>query len=83
MTKKEAHKECLSRDCSCVLGKDRDSNYHEIIDKIYDYFEKNNCGNCKYWTRFSDKHNLRKCLGDNGCNVTGDKFFCASWEKIK
>lgn len=40
MTKKEAHKECLSRDCSCVLGKDRDSNYHEIIDKIYDDFEK-------------------------------------------
>jgi hypothetical protein len=39
MTREQAHKECLSRDCRCVAGKDRDSNYHEVIDKIFDHFE--------------------------------------------
>ena len=60
MTRKEAHKECLSRDCSCVLGKDRDSNYHEIIDKIYDDFEKmkdsiNQIGLCEVCNNINDK----------------------------
>lgn len=39
ITREEAHTQCLSRDCHCVNGKDRDSNYHEIIDKVFDYFE--------------------------------------------
>ena len=61
------------------LIKDRAALCLEYISDL----ESKTCATCKYWTRFSDKHNLRKCLGDNGCNVTGDKFFCASWEKIK
>jgi hypothetical protein len=55
MTREDAKEKCLSRDCKCVLGKDRDSNYHDIIDKVYDYFEKEleqlqnrSCDGCKY-----------------------------------
>lgn len=39
ITREMAHEMCLSRDCNCVAGKDRDSNYHETIDKIFDQFE--------------------------------------------
>ena len=35
MTRHEAHEACLSRDCGCIAGKDRDNNYHETIDTIY------------------------------------------------
>jgi len=48
MTREKADKDCLSRDCSCVLGKDRDCNYHEVIDKIYDDFDSQICSNCAY-----------------------------------
>ena len=40
MTKEEAHKACLSRDCNCINGKDRDSNYHATIDLIYKEIEQ-------------------------------------------
>ena len=36
MTREEAHKRCLSKDCFCAC---RDSNYHKTIDKSYDYFD--------------------------------------------
>lgn len=48
MTREDAHIKCLSRDCKCVNGKDRDSNYHETIDKIFDYFENKTCENCRH-----------------------------------
>jgi hypothetical protein len=28
-----------SRDCHCIKGKDRDNNYNECIDKIFDWHE--------------------------------------------
>jgi hypothetical protein len=51
MTREQAHKSCLSRDCSCISGKDRDNNYHETIDKIFDYFEtkeRKTCEGCVF-----------------------------------
>lgn len=30
----------LSRDCKCVAGSERDSNYSECVDKIFDWFEQ-------------------------------------------
>ena len=39
MTRKQAKKMAQSRDCSCVKGKDRDSNYNECVDIIFDYHE--------------------------------------------
>jgi hypothetical protein len=40
MNRKKAHKKCISRDCKCINGKDRDNNYHEIIDEIFYWVEK-------------------------------------------
>jgi hypothetical protein len=39
MTREEAKKMALSRDCHCIKGENRDSNYDECIDKVFDYFE--------------------------------------------
>lgn len=39
MTREEAKKMAQSRDCQCVKGKDRDNNYVECIDKIFDWHE--------------------------------------------
>jgi len=40
MTRKEAKKMAQSRDCSCVKGKDRDNNYAECIDKVFDWHKR-------------------------------------------
>lgn len=40
ITRQMAKEMAKSRDCQCVLGKDRDTNYNDVIDKIYDYFEQ-------------------------------------------
>ena len=40
MTRKEAKKMAQSRDCSCVKGKDRDNNYADCIDKVFDWHER-------------------------------------------
>lgn len=40
ITRQEAKEMARSRDCHCVLGKDRDSNFEQVIDKIYDHFEQ-------------------------------------------
>jgi len=40
MEKSKAKKLARSRDCSCVLGKNRDNNYNEVIDMIYKDFKK-------------------------------------------
>tara|TARA_R110001632_G_scaffold46979_1_gene119102 strand:- start:712 stop:924 length:213 start_codon:yes stop_codon:yes gene_type:complete len=39
-TKDYWKKKALSRDCRCIKGKDRDNNFNEVIDKIFDYFQK-------------------------------------------
>ena len=39
-TKKYWKKKALSRDCRCIKGKNRDNNFNEVIDKIFDYFQK-------------------------------------------
>jgi len=41
MNREKAKKMAQSRDCHCIKGKDRDNNYNECIDKIFDYFETN------------------------------------------
>jgi hypothetical protein len=40
ITRQEAKEMARSRDCHCVLGKDRDTNFDQVIDKIYDNFEQ-------------------------------------------
>jgi oligoribonuclease NrnB/cAMP/cGMP phosphodiesterase (DHH superfamily) len=39
MTREEAKKMARSRDCNCIKGKNRDNNYNECIDKIFDWHE--------------------------------------------
>ena len=39
MNREEAKEMAMSRDCSCVKGKDRDSNYRVCIEEVFDYFE--------------------------------------------
>ena len=39
MNREEAKKMAQSRNCRCVKGKDRDNNYAECIDKIFDWHE--------------------------------------------
>jgi predicted SprT family Zn-dependent metalloprotease len=62
MEREEVKKMALSRDCHCVLGKDRDTNFNEVIDKVFDYFESElkklrvtdvsicSCGSTKYYS---------------------------------
>ena len=40
MTRKEAKNMARSRDCKCIKGKDRDNNYAECIDKVFDWHER-------------------------------------------
>lgn len=40
ITRQMAKEMAMSRDCHCVLGKDRDSNFDLVIDQIYDHFEQ-------------------------------------------
>ena len=55
---------------------------------------KQNCGTCKLWIKaiptkdieelkLEKQTPLMKCAGNNGCKITGPKFFCANWEKSK
>lgn len=39
MTREAMKAKAQSRDCKCVAGKDRDSNFNEVIDEIFDHFE--------------------------------------------
>jgi len=39
-TKNHWKKKALCRDCRCIAGKDRHSNFNEAIDEIFDYFQK-------------------------------------------
>jgi len=48
------------------------------INKIYDSI--GTCRTCKYWHQHQTNENLMVCDGDNGCAITGDKFFCSSFE---
>lgn len=40
MDREEAKKMAQSRDCHCVKGEDRDNNYNECIDAVFDWHEK-------------------------------------------
>ena len=40
ITRQMAKEMARSRDCHCVLGKDRDTNFDSVIDLIYDHFEQ-------------------------------------------
>jgi hypothetical protein len=54
MTRKQAKKMAQSRDCHCIKGKDRDNNYNECVDKIFDWHEK--------IMKKMDKNNVRDLL---------------------
>ena len=38
--KEKAIAAAMSRDCSCINGKDRDNNYKEVIDNVYLSFKE-------------------------------------------
>lgn len=40
LTREVAKKRAMSRNCKCVAGKDRDSNFNETIDEVFDFFEE-------------------------------------------
>ena len=40
MKRAKYKKKAQSRDCSCIKGKNRDSNFNEVIDEICDKYEK-------------------------------------------
>ena len=39
MNRETAKKKAQSRDCHCINGEDRDSNFNSVIDEVFDYFE--------------------------------------------
>jgi len=39
ITREQAKERAQSRDCSCVQGKDRDNNYNEVIDEVFDFID--------------------------------------------
>lgn len=39
MNRELAKKKAQSRDCHCINGEDRDSNFNSVIDEVFDYFE--------------------------------------------
>lgn len=39
MNREQAKQMAVSRDCHCVEGSNRDNNFNEVIDKVFDYFE--------------------------------------------
>lgn len=39
LTREEAKLKAMSRDCHCVNGKDRDNNFNEVIDEIFEAYE--------------------------------------------
>ena len=44
MNREQAKELAQSRDCSCVKGKDRDTNFNLIIDTIFDNIEEEDNG---------------------------------------
>ena len=40
INRKKWKKKAQSRDCSCIKGKNRDSNFNEVIDELCDKYEK-------------------------------------------
>jgi len=46
LSREEAKQKAVSRDCSCILGKDRDNNYNEVIDEVYSSLSSMICSNC-------------------------------------
>jgi hypothetical protein len=39
MNREQAKQMAVSRDCHCIEGNNRDNNFNEAIDKVFDYFE--------------------------------------------
>ena len=39
LTRESVKKKAESRDCSCVLGADRDTNFNSVIDEVFDVIE--------------------------------------------
>ncbi len=40
MNRELAKIKAMSRDCHCVKGRDRDTNYNSIIDEIFDWHKR-------------------------------------------
>lgn len=40
--------------------------------------DTNNCSSCRWWIKANQEGTLMQCAGDNGCELTGDKFFCGN-----
>lgn len=68
MTREDAKKMAMSRDCHCIKGVDRDNNYKECIDKIFDFLERK-LGQEKPVV-------CPKCLGDQ-IIIKEDSYECA------
>jgi hypothetical protein len=73
MDRKQAKKMAQSRDCHCVNSKDRDSNFNEIIDKVFDWHEsemkkikKNNINNSLNLSELEEKLNKALDLETRG-----------------
>jgi hypothetical protein len=72
MNRELAKKKAQSRDCHCINGEDRDSNFNVVIDEIFDYFEKKvnddvivsqnyHCYNCQSKNIKTTKYKCRDC----------------------
>ena len=70
LTREEAKQKAISRNCSCILGKDRDNNYNEVIDEIYDGLNNMICGNC------STPNRNGYCSIIDTCVTIGPTFGC-------
>jgi hypothetical protein len=79
ISREEAKKKAQSRDCSCVLGKDRDNNYNECINEIYDTI--GSCAECRMWTPYTKEGNAGECYIGNEDGAWFKHDYCSRFER--
>jgi hypothetical protein len=66
MTREQVKNKALSRDCNCVAGKDRDSNFNDVINELFDYFEaidKRSCETCaSFENNYCTDYKAHNCI---------------------
>ena len=50
----------------------------ETITEFY-----GSCKTCESWVTSQNNPSLKICAGDNGCQLTGENFFCANYKRAK
>lgn len=70
---------------SQFIKQNKDMKLNKALSLLYDALNQNKnvntCKTCKFWIKSERNPTLMKCAGSNGCELTGENFFCGNWEK--